>query len=169
MEQLSLHAGRVGVRAAAASDEALVGGWLSDPENYAYWGGSAVSPQDIRAHCAIRIEPGETVWAYIILEDDAPVGYLQAWRKFGGDAGFDVFLVQEARGRGVGSAALRLMAEHVTAVLRWPAVTVDPERTNTCAIRAFAKAGFVARGSPHDTDTHVVMTFDPASSVQHLH
>jgi aminoglycoside 6'-N-acetyltransferase len=159
MEQLSLHAGRVGVRAAAASDEALVGGWLSDPENYAYWGGSAVSPQEIRAHCAIRTEPGETVWAYIILEGDAPVGYLQAWRKFGGDAGFDVFLVQEARGRGIGSVALRLMAEHVTVTLRWPTVTVDPERSNSRAIRAFTKAGFVALGSPRDDETHIVLTF----------
>ena len=161
MEQLVLHAGRVGIRAAAASDEALVGGWLSDPEIYAYWGGAPVPPDEIRAHCAVRIEPGETVWPYIILEGDAPAGYLQAWRKFGGDAGFDLFLVPEARGRGIGSTALRLMAEYVTDVLRWPTVTIDPDRANARAIRAFTKAGFVALGSPRDDETHIVLTFVP--------
>ena len=45
MEQPALHAGQVGVRPAAASDEALVGGWLSDPEAYAYRGGADVSPK----------------------------------------------------------------------------------------------------------------------------
>ena len=159
MEQLALHAGRVGVRAAAASDEALVGGWLGDAEIYAYWGGTAVSPQEVRAHCAVRIEPGETVWPYIILEDDVPVGYLQAWRKFGGDAGFDLFLQPAARGRGIGPTAPRLLAEHVTITLRWPSVTVDPERGNARAIRAFTKAGFVALGSPRDDETHIVLTF----------
>jgi aminoglycoside 6'-N-acetyltransferase len=79
--------------------------------------------------------------------------------KFAGDAGFDLFLEPAARGRGIGSAALRLLAEHVTITLRWPNVTLDPERGNARAIRAFTKAGFVALGSPRDDETHLVMTF----------
>ena len=102
------------------------------------------------------------MWPFIILEDDAPAGYLQAWRKFGGEAGFDLFLVPAARGRGIGPAALRLLAEHVTVTLRWPAVTVDPERSNARAVRAFGKVGFVAAGSARDDETHIVMTFDPS-------
>ncbi len=161
MEHLTLEAGRVRVRAAGAADEALVGGWLGEPEVFAYWGGAAPSPEEVRAHCSTRFERGENVWAFIILEDDDPVGYLQAWRRFGGEAGFNLFLQPDARGRGIGSTALRLMAEHVTAILRWPAVTVDPERTNARALRAFAKAGFVALGSPRDDAAHVVLTFVP--------
>ena len=46
-------------------------------------------------------------------------------------------------GLGIGSTALRLLAAYLTTTLRWPAVTIDPERTNAQAIRAFAKAGFV--------------------------
>ena len=164
MEHLTLSAGRVGVRAASAADEPLVHAWFHDPQVYAHWGGAPPPADEIRAHCTVRNEPGETVWPFIILEDDVPAGYLQAWRKFGGEAGFDLVLVPPARGRGIGPAALRLMAEHVTGTLRWPAVTVDPDPTNAHAIHAFGKAGFVAAGSPRDDETHLIMTFDPTSA-----
>ena len=154
-----LRAGRVRIRSASPADEPLAERWWRDPEIYAHWGGVPLPLEEIRAHCAVRIEPGENGWPFIILADDVPVGYLQAWRKFGGDAGFDLFLELGSRGRGIGSTALRMLAEYVTITLRWPNVTVDPDRANTRAIRAFTKAGFVALGSPRDDETHLVMTF----------
>ena len=161
MERLALEAGSVSLRPAVPADEPLLLAWLRDPEIYAYWEGVPASPEYVRAHCTVRHEPGEAVWPFIVLEHGQPVGYLQAWRYFRGEAGLDIVLEPAARGRGIGSAVLRLLAAYLTETLRWPAVTIDPERTNARALAAVAKAGFVALGSVRDTPTHVVMTFDP--------
>jgi len=161
MERLALGAGSVSLRPAVPADEPLLLAWLGDPHVYAYWGGAPATAEYAREHCVVRHEPGETVWPFIVLEHGRATGYMQAWRRFDGDGGLDIFLEPAARGRGIGSTVLRLLAAYLTATLRWPAITIDPERTNPRAIRAFAKAGFVATGSVRDTPTHVVMTFDP--------
>jgi len=161
MERLALGAGSVSLRPAVPADEPQLLAWLQDPEVYAYWEGVPASAEYAHAHCTARHEPGEAVWPFIIVENDRSVGYLQAWRYFRGEGGLDLFLAPAARGRGIGSMIVRLLAAYLTETLRWPTVTIDPERNDARAIAAFAKAGFVALGSIRDTPTHVVMTFDP--------
>jgi aminoglycoside 6'-N-acetyltransferase len=161
MERLALAAGAVSLRPAVPADEPQFLAWLQDPEIYAYWEGVPASAEYARAHCALRQDADEAVWPFIILENGRAVGYLQAWWCVPGEGGVDIFLEPAARGRGIGSTILRLVAAYLTETLRWPAVTIDPERSNARAIGSFAKVGFVALGSVRDTPTHVVMTFDP--------
>ena len=55
-----------------------------------------------------RLARGD-VDAFIVEEGGRPVGYLQTWRE--GDAGgLDMFLIPDARGRGLGPDAARAVA-----------------------------------------------------------
>jgi len=68
-----------------------------------------------------------------------------------GDGGLDMFLVPEARGRGLGPDAARAMTRHLLDERGWTRVTVDPYCWNEPAVRAWERAGF-ARLSEHEPD-----------------
>ena len=70
-----------------------------------------------------------------------------------GATGLDGYLVPEARGRGLMPDAARTLAQSLLAE-GWQSVTVDPYASNTRAVRAWEKAGFVevSRGHAPDED-----------------
>ena len=89
---------------------------------------------------------------YIVLHDDAPLGYLQCYRLtdwnicFGpqpeNTRGIDQMIgVPDMIGRGHGSGFIRAFIENLLAG-GTPRVVVDPDPTNARAIRAYEKAGF---------------------------
>jgi aminoglycoside 6'-N-acetyltransferase len=123
------------LRAAAEEDVELLVAWHADPEVARYWDGETFTVGEMRARLA-----RPDVDAYIVEAEGRPVGYLQAWRD-GDDGGLDMFLIPDARGRGIGPDAARALA---TALREqgWPRVTVDPYVWNEHAIAAWRRAGF---------------------------
>jgi len=57
-------------------------------------------------------------------------------------ASMDLFLDPALHGRGLGTAAVRLLAEHLTRARGHHRITIDPAASNLAAIRAYEKAGF---------------------------
>ena len=115
--------------------------WHADPEVSRYWDDETFT----RAEMGERLARAD-VEAWIVEESGEPIGYLQVHPE-----GLDMFLIPEARGRGLGPDAARAMAEHV---LREPGrdrVTVDPYAWNEGAVRAWERAGFV-EVSRHEAD-----------------
>jgi aminoglycoside 6'-N-acetyltransferase len=135
---------RVELRPATEDDLDLLAGWFADVEFVRWWGGEPLT-RDVVAHKYLggRV-PG--VESYVVEEDGAPVGYVQAWTDDGGKSGgIDLVLEPAARGRGLGPDAGRALAEHLVG-RGWDPVTVDPALDNLVAIRAWEKAGFTSEG-----------------------
>ena len=123
------------VRRATEDDIELLVAWHADPDVSRYWDGETFTPDDMRARLA-RLD----VDAYVVEAEGRPVGYLQAWRE--GDAGgLDMFLIPEARGRGLGPDAARALATSLRDE-GWTRITVDPYLWNERAIEAWKRAGF---------------------------
>ena len=57
-------------------------------------------------------------------------------------AGIDIFLSENVHGQGLGSAAVRTMAEYLIQERGHHRLVIDPAAHNTAAIRAYEKAGF---------------------------
>jgi aminoglycoside 6'-N-acetyltransferase len=132
------------LRAATDADAELLVEWHADPEVSRYWDGETFT----REQMLQRLRRPD-VDAFIVEADGESVGYVQAWRE--GDAGgIDMFLIPDARGRGLGPDAARALARHLNEESGWTRVTVDPYVWNDAAIRAWRKAGFaeVARRPP---------------------
>ena len=70
-------------------------------------------------------------------EEEDP-DYRHAW--------IDVFVDPAQRGRGIGTEAVRALAEHLLAERGHHRVTIDPAADNAPAIRSYEKAGFRAVG-----------------------
>jgi aminoglycoside 6'-N-acetyltransferase len=123
---------------AVEADVDLLVGWHADPGISRYWDDKQFTRNEMLARLG-----RPQVDAYIIEADDRPVGYVQAWfdRELPDRSGLDMFLVPDARGRGLGPDAARTLATHLlnTGQSR---VTVDPYRSNQPAIRAWTRAGF---------------------------
>jgi len=140
---------RTTLRAVAATDVALLVGWLQDPEVYRWWGGLPLTREDVvRKYLGTR-EPD--VVSFIIEHGDRAVGYMQYWTADASSGGLDMFLVPSARGQGLGPDAARALVRHLFEERRWRRVTVDPAVDNARAIRAWHKAGFRVEGTQGDS------------------
>jgi aminoglycoside 6'-N-acetyltransferase len=58
------------------------------------------------------------------------------------DAGIDIFLSEDVQGRGLGTEAVRTMAEYLIRERGHHRLVIDPAAHNMAAIRAYEKAGF---------------------------
>jgi aminoglycoside 6'-N-acetyltransferase len=104
-------------------------------------------------------EPDPTVTGLAIVDpaDRSVIGYIQAVEENDPEfrsAGIDLVLASERHGRGLGPDAIRT-------VIRWLAdagghhrITIDPEATNTRAIRAYEKVGFKPVGILREYTRH---------------
>jgi aminoglycoside 6'-N-acetyltransferase len=129
------------LRPAGGDDVDRLVAWHADPDVARYWDDETFT----RAEMEERIAR-EDVEAWIVEEDDRPVGFLQVH-----EAGLDMFLIPSARGRGLGPDAARAMAAHLVHERGRAQVTVDPYAWNDGAVRAWERAGF-AEVSRHDPD-----------------
>lgn len=80
-----------------------------------------------------------------ILVDGEVAGMIQFYEEDDPDsrhAAIDVFVAPEHHGRGVGSDAVRTLAEHLLDERGHHRVTIDPAVSNAPAVRAYEKAGF---------------------------
>jgi aminoglycoside 6'-N-acetyltransferase len=125
------------LRPAEDGDVDLLVAWHADPEVRRFWDDKIYTPDTMRAKLARpNFEP------FLVEEAGQPVGYIQAWWEPGTeDAGLDMFLAPEARGRGLGPDAARTLARHLVA-RGWTRVTTDPYVWNERGVRAWRRAGF---------------------------
>jgi aminoglycoside 6'-N-acetyltransferase len=136
------------LRRASDADADLLVEWHADPEVARYWDGETFTPEEMLA----RLRRPD-VDAFVVEVGGRPVGYLQAWRE-GDEGGIDMFLIPEARGRGLGPDAAVALARHLRDERGWTRVTVDPYTSNERAIRAWRKAGFVDQEERPPDDEH---------------
>jgi aminoglycoside 6'-N-acetyltransferase len=98
---------------------ALAADWLADPEN-------------------------QTL-TFVIEHEGRLVGSIQCSEEDDPDyrsAGIDLFLADEAQGRGFGPDAIRALARWLFEQRGHHRLTIDPAAANDRAIRAYAKVGF---------------------------
>jgi aminoglycoside 6'-N-acetyltransferase len=142
---------RTSLRPASDDDLDQLVGWLGDPEVYRWWEGRPLSRDEVAGVYTGRRRP--EVEPFIIEADGVPVGYLQVWQGTETSGGIDLFLVPEARGRGLGPDAARAAASFLLDHRGWSEVTVDPVVDNLRAIRAFERAGFSSESEELDDET----------------
>jgi aminoglycoside 6'-N-acetyltransferase len=127
--------------------------WHADPEVSRYWDDETFTRQEMEERLA-RAD----VEAWILEEGEEPVGYLQIHPE-----GLDMFLIPDARGRGLGPDAARAMAQHLVEECGRSRVTVDPYAWNDGAVRAWERAGFVEvsrhEADPEHTAPWILMEF----------
>jgi aminoglycoside 6'-N-acetyltransferase len=136
------------LRPATDADADLLVKWHADPDVARYWDDETFT----RDQMLERLRRPE-VDHFIVHAADRPVGYVQAWRE-GEAGGIDMFLIPDARGRGLGPDAARALARHLRDERGWTSITVDPYASNERAIRAWRKAGFVDAGQQPPDDDH---------------
>jgi aminoglycoside 6'-N-acetyltransferase len=81
---------------------------------------------------AVELE-GEVIGLVQYHEEDDPM-----YRH----AGIDIFLSEDVQGQGLGTEAVRTMAEYLIRERGHHRLVIDPAAHNAAAIRAYAKAGF---------------------------
>jgi GNAT superfamily N-acetyltransferase len=93
-------------------------------------------------------------------------GELSASARQLGQAGLDMMLLPEFRGRGLGPKVARTLVEHLCSARGWTDITVDPAQDNARAIRAWQKAGFtIEREWPdHPDGPALLMRLTPPAS-----
>lgn len=142
---------RTFLRPASEDDLDLLVGWLADPEVNRWWEGRPLSRDEVADVYTGRRRP--EVQPFVVEADGVPVGYLQAWQGTETSGGIDMFLVPEARGRGLGPDAARAASRFLLDHRGWTEVTVDPMVDNIRAIRAFERAGFTPEGEELDDES----------------
>jgi aminoglycoside 6'-N-acetyltransferase len=140
----TLHGPRVVLRPLRPADREALIAVLEDPTVAQWWDsrGAAHSADELLAGSA-----GLTVWAVEV--DGAFAGAIQAHEETDADyrhAGIDVFLGSSFQGRGLGTDAVRTLAEYLVDIRGHHRLTIDPAASNARAIRAYEKVGFRAVG-----------------------
>jgi aminoglycoside 6'-N-acetyltransferase len=127
------------LRPAGEQDVEMLVRWHADPDVRRYWDEETFTPDEVRE----RLERAR-VDSFVVEAAGDPIGYLQGWWEDDEPlrGGIDMFLVPDARGRGLGPDAARALALHLLQERGWARVTVDPYVWNEGAIRAWRRAGF---------------------------
>lgn len=166
----------VGFRPLRRDDLGLMHEWLRR-EHVRLWWDEHASYEDVAEHYLPAIEGRRPVDLYLILLDDRPVGFIQAYLVAdhpdfaalvglaAGVAGVDLFVgEEELTGKGLGSEVLRAFVRDVVfAELATTACIADPDVRNEASIRAFEKAGFRRVGEffdPKDGELHALVRLE---------
>jgi aminoglycoside 6'-N-acetyltransferase len=116
---------------AIAKDPVASPWWGSDPEVVLRW----FAEDDVRV--LIISSGGRPVGLVTYTEEEDPDYH---------SAGIDIGLLSDTVGRGVGSAALRLLARWLFDVRGHHRLTIDPAVANERAVRAYHRVGFKTIG-----------------------
>jgi aminoglycoside 6'-N-acetyltransferase len=127
------------VRPLATGDLAQVERILREPSVARWWG------EFDRDKLERKARGEDQATAFAIELDSAIAGLIQYYEEDNPDfrhAGIDIVLATDAQGRGVGPAAIRLLAEHLLGERGHHRLVIDPAAANEAAIRAYEKVGF---------------------------
>ena len=142
-----------------AIDYLLMLDWLSTDVVAEHYGGKHLQWTAKKIHEKYKRKIQEEYMHPCIIElDGKPIGYIQFYEtcKDGeptgkepelwmepGNYGIDMFIgIPDLWGKGIGSRALHLTAQHLLSEKIASSVTIDPKISNERAIRAYEKAGF---------------------------
>ena len=119
--------------------------WRSDPGVVEFWGPPPANEAAAREDLRPDVNP---VWRFVIEVEGRGVGHIQYYHAYADtdytwSAGIDIYIGEpKARGRGLGTEAMRTLLRYLFEVKRLHRVTIDPEPGNRRAIRSYEKAGF---------------------------
>ncbi len=149
---------QIGFRLLTEDDLPLMHRWLHAPHVHEWWGEGQPPPpyETVVEKYSPRILLAEPTYPYLMLLDDAPIGYIQAYRlsdhpeyaaqvgAAAGAVGIDLFIGEAAHlHRGLGPRLLHaFLREVVFGTLSATVCVIGPEESNAAAIRAYEKAGF---------------------------
>ena len=140
----------VNLRPIVADDIEQFMRWLQEEEVAYWWDEADSSLEEIRAdYFEADVNP---CWRFIIVWQGRDVGLFQYYHDYADteysfSAGIDIFIGEaDARDRGVGREAIRVLLCHLFEVKHLHRVTIDPEVGNTRAIRSYEAAGFKRDG-----------------------
>jgi aminoglycoside 6'-N-acetyltransferase len=149
------------LRPATSADLETLVTWLNDPDIYHWWGGDPISRDEVEAkYTGAR---SSLINSFIVEEGGIPVGYIQSYVASESSCGIDIFLAPSGQGRGLGTDAVRALAEFLIGVEEWQVVTADPASDNLRARALWQRAGFVASGRITD-EGNLEFVFNPAST-----
>jgi RimJ/RimL family protein N-acetyltransferase len=129
-------------------DVRLLHSWVQRP-HVAQWWAEPRTLEDIERDYLPVVAGASSTHAYIVLLDDAPVGFIQSYVVEADPAarGIDQFIADgELVGRGLGTAVVRAFVDRLFADPAVTKVLTDPSPSNERAIRCYARAGFVDQG-----------------------
>lgn len=135
------------LRPVAEPDLPTILEWLREPEVLHWWDNELAGLDEVRREF-LEPDPRYPGLGYLIEEGGRPLGYIQWWQRSEDDmdahwAGIDIFIADpSARGRGVGTEAVRMLLAWLFEERHLHRVTIDPETGNARAIRSYQKAGF---------------------------
>lgn len=144
--------------------------WRSAPHVRPWWDPDLplLDLEGARAEYLPDMEPGSTTTLCVVEHGGEPIGFVQFYRWADEAAaadevgipyddhtwGLDVMIGEGDRvDRGLGSAAVELLCDHLAAERGATAVALTTSVENARAIRAYEKAGFERRARVLDTDT----------------
>lgn len=120
--------------------------WLADPEVREFYGDPDETIEQARRH---YLEPDvNPCWRFVIEWAGRGIGEIQYYHQYPGedyewDAGIDIFIGEpDARGRGVGIEAIRVMLRFLFEEKHVHRAIIDPEVGNRRAIHVYERAGF---------------------------
>lgn len=125
--------------------------WLADPGVREFYGNPDETVDEAR-ESYIEPDPTTPCRRFVIEWRGRGVGEIQYYDDDAGhercwSAGIDIFIGEpEARGRGVGIEAIRVMLRFLFEELRVHRVIIDPEVGNARAIHVYQRAGFRLSG-----------------------
>lgn len=140
---------RVNLRPIQAEDWPLIRNWIARPDIRRWWGSASAAEAEMRI-----VAETESAIARIVEADGTPAGYVHAIdaAHWGSDLpegmppgtwDVDIFIAEpEHRGKGVGEAALSMLADEVFMTTFAAALSVFVAIANEPAIRAYERAGF---------------------------
>ncbi|PNY81918.1 GNAT family N-acetyltransferase [Deinococcus koreensis] len=152
---------RIRFEALREEDVPLLTRWLQAEHVRAFWEDGERDEAAVRAH---YFRVGRDVPGFIFSVDDRPAGFIQTekvtsehefwpWATPVGETWATDLLIgeMELTGQGLGPQVIRAFIAGLQ--LQRPdlrGVVIDPDARNIRAIRAYAKAGFVAVGDPEE-------------------
>lgn len=135
--------GALRLRPPRASDLAALLAVLQHPSVARWWG-----EYDL-GRVQAEILDDDDVIVFVVESEGLVAGFVQVSEEPDPDyrhAGIDIALGPQAQGRGLGPAAIRLIARWLFAERGHHRITIDPAAANRNAIRAYERVGFRAVG-----------------------
>jgi len=133
---------RVRLRPAAAPDAARFEEILSHPDVARWW---ADAEEPVATQVSYLLAPDEDTTTYAIEYDDVVVGIELAFEEADPQyrhAGIDIAVHPDWQGRGIGTDAIRALAEHLFTERGHHRLVIDPAADNKSAIKLYQSLGF---------------------------
>lgn len=155
---------RLSFRPLKLADLPLLHQWITRPHVAEWWDRPASLAEIVQEYGPL-VSGHSTTRPYIVLEGDAPIGFIQSYVAMGsgdgwwpdeqdpGVRGIDQFLANSDQlSRGLGTAMVRAFVQRLFSDPAVTRIQTDPSPENRRAIRCYEKAGFHAVGEVDTPD-----------------